>query len=122
MSIGVIITFFSSFSRLAWACTHVDSCRVNRAERGGKPLLVLCLLMSHWPKEVMRPSPDSLLDDRSDTVTLLRSEHTCLGRVFGQLNSSTSVLVFLPSLFSSNTHLDIDRSPVPLMVGKQKGK
>ena len=34
MSIGVINTFFSSFSRLAWACTHVDSCRVHRAERG----------------------------------------------------------------------------------------
>ena len=91
-------------------------------QKEGKPLLVLCLQMSHWPKEVMRPNPDSLLDDGSDTVTLLRSEHTCLGRVFGRLHSSTSVLVFLPSLFSSNTHLDIDHSPVPLMVGKQKGK
>ena len=42
----------------------------------------------------MRPNSDSLLDSRSGTIILLRSEYTCLGRDFGHVQSSTSLLGF----------------------------
>lgn len=76
---------------LAWACLHSGSHRApkgsNKTNPNFKPLLVSCLLMTHWPKQVIQPSQDSKVREiqttsyrRSHKITLKNQVHSKVER------------------------------------------